>query len=266
MGSFMTPHFSLVISPGIMEMQTEILFHSIETNGKCKDYFCTIFIQEKDRISNKFILNHKNIKIKKYKPNHNLKYPWSSSPRYLVDPTGDVSIHIDSDMFANKNIKCLFDIFENKKSCYGVVSNRSPFKKNSLGNWKDVFRTCGMKLPEKMYVYKKNSKFYLHGKTESVCPYYLNMGLLMMPPDYNSELKKCMDWAINKLNRKYYNNFYLVQLAFSVAIQKSKLDYDFLPCKFNNLKYKTLNHFERKSKETVFYHYHIRPPIVPKLI
>lgn len=209
----MKPHFVIVMSANKkMQFQAEILLRSIVYYGKCLDFYCTIFILEGEKIDNQFII--KNADIKTYKREPKYKHPWTAAPRFNVKPKSDMCIHVDCDVIVCKDICEFLSYCQGEKIC-GVIADIHPFS-----SWVDIYKNFGLAL---------NAR-YICRKSRIPCPFYVNNGVVAIPSGYVPQLRESIKQVIEKLGD---DNYYIGQIATTIAIEILGLPVKEIPAKFN---------------------------------
>lgn len=211
-------HFSWTISTNkLMELETKIMVAS--TKGM--DCHNTVWVQESEY--NLVSPNLKKIaEILPYKPVSDFLEPWTTTPKWDVDPQGDVVVGTDADVMVwNQELvvqaaeKCL------KNNCIcGTIGYAAPF---DILEWNTLFNRYN--LPDAFN--------YRYTNTQEKSPYYINNGVVMMPstmlPKFRESYKK---WLI-ETNKWHHNLYYACQVATTLAIKDAQLPVQAMSRLFN---------------------------------
>ena len=231
-------HFSWTISANnIMQIESKIMIASTKNIDCCH----TIWVQR-----NEYDLIDPALKriaeILPYDPDPCLHEPWTITPKWDIEPRGDVIIGIDADVMVwnqKEVIRVATQCLKHDKIC-GTIGYGPPIEK---WEWQQLFN-C----------YNMNENYeYQYTNVEETCPYYINNGVVMMPkktlPVFREYYKK---WLF-ELNRWYHDCYYLCQIANTFAIKESQLAVVSMPKVFN---YTEIDNFELSElDDTIFLHY-----------
>ena len=201
-------HFVWPISVNFdMVSMSKILIKSAE-GMNC--YF-TIMVQKEEY--GKATKYFKNIaEVLPYSASPKFAEPWVWTPKWDIEPKGDIVLGLDSDVVIF-NQKILLDFIKKsyeKKIIYGTIAYESPF---SHDIWENLFNKYEM----------KDSFKYEFLKTNTPAPYYINNGVVIMPNDFIDVFRFYHKKWLFELNNNFYNLFYISQVATTFAIKESKL-------------------------------------------
>lgn len=230
-------HFSWTISvETIMELESIILIRS------SKDIDChhTIWVQENEykRVNYKL----KTIaEVLPYKTSSELLEPWAITPKWDIEPKGDVIVGLDADvMIWNKDsvIQIANDCLKNEK-IYGTIGYVAPF---DISEWIKLFSEYNL----------EDDFSYKYTNTLEKCPYYINNGVVMMPNKFLTDFRNCYKKWLFEVNKFHYNLYYMCQVATTMAIKESKLPVVAMSRYFN---YTEVDNPELELDKAVFLHY-----------
>lgn len=233
-------HFSWTISANkTMEIQSKIMIFS--TKGmKCHN---TIWVQKKEYAQISSSLK-KIADIQIYELNNDLLVPWSTTPKWSVEPQGDVIVGIDSDVMI-WNQKLVIDAakkcFENAK-ILGTIAYSAPFQKEE---WEIIFKRYGM----------KDGFQYEYTNTKEKSPCYINMGVVMISKNLLFKFRESYNKWLLEMNKHYYENYYLCQIAAAMTIKELGEPFLAMPKTFNYLE--TANLDVPDLSNVTFLHYNI---------
>jgi hypothetical protein len=243
----MKPHFVLVISPDkIMISRTKLLLKSIEQYGGCKNYHCTIFVLEGDKIHDQFILSR--AEIIEYAKDNLYQYPWSAMPRWNVVPQSEIIVALDCDVLCLSNIQEFLKTCSQKK-IYGVIASTPPFE-NSLDTWKLLYSRLGMELPHTLFGYRKFKNNFFMDKTTVLTPFYINHGVIAINSELVPKIREQVKIVTPQVNKIFHDNFFIPQIVTTLAISMANVEYEAIEPKYNSL-----TNLDTIDNNTVFYHY-----------
>ena len=233
-------HFSWTISAGnLMELESKIMVAS--TKGI--DCHNTIWVQEHEY--NLVSPSLKKIaEVLPYKPHSYLLDPWSTTPKWNVEPKGDIIIGTDADvMIWNQNLviqeakRCL-----KNKQISGTIGYAAPI---SIFEWEFLFKKYGIEEDFK----------YQYTNTKEKSPFYINNGVVMMPSDMLFKFKESYQKWLLEINKWHYKSYYICQIATTFAIKELKLPTASMPRIFNYTEVDNPNVPE--LEKAIFLHYNI---------
>ena len=132
----------------------------------------------------------------------------------------------------------------------GVIAYVSPFD-NSVSQWRDLYSYFKLDLPDEFYMYRMwNGKLF--AKEKSVGPFYVNHGVLVMPSKYVPEIRHAIKPILQELNNLIYDNYYIVQVATTLALDTLRVPREAMPVKYNT----QITSGDSIDKDTVFLHYY----------
>jgi len=211
-------HFSWTISANsLMELESKIMVAS--TKGmNCHN---TVWVQKKeyDKVDPSL---KKMVDIQTYEPNSALLEPWATTPKWDVEPQGDVIIGTDADVMVwNQElaIKTAEECLETNK-LYGTIGYAAPFPKSE---WETLFDR-----------YKMRDEFkYQYTNTKEPSPYYINNGVVMMTKETLPHFRSSYNKWLAEINKWHYKCYYLCQVANTMAINELQIPVVAMPRTFN---------------------------------
>jgi hypothetical protein len=210
-------HFSWTISPTEnMVLQSRLAIAAAKDLGTC-----TIWVHEKD-------YNQINAQLKRiaevipYQSFSNMDLPWSSTPKWNIEPRGDVVVGCDADVMVwRKDL-----VLEAAKKCIeenavcGTIGYAQPFP---IEEWHSLFKD-----------YKIPTNFdYKYTNTGLDSPYYINNGVVMMPSKMLPAFRESFYSYLPSINERYKTLYYMSQVATTIAIYKAELKVKPMPRTFN---------------------------------
>lgn len=182
-------------------------------SAKDLDAFFTILVHENDM--NEKSKAFSNIaEVQFYKSDPDLANIWTASPRWSVQPKGDVMLGVDADMFVfNKDIVEYYackSIEEN--AIYGTIAFDKPFPKEK---WDTLFEK---------YSFSDEFK-YKYGKAGvGSAPYYVNNGAVLVPASISLEYQFYFEKWLTILNKDHKYLFCLSQIVNTFAIKDGNFE------------------------------------------
>jgi hypothetical protein len=236
-------HITWAISQNLflIEASKRVITSAINQN---LDAYFSIFVPEGHDIGD-YLFNKKNVEIIFYKKDNNFNNPWEVVPKWNVIPKADIVLGIDADVliinkknilhWANKSLK--------NKAVVGTIAHLNPFKSDK--SWLDLFEKYNMS-DNFSYKYNDDSGF---------CPFYINNGAVLIPAEILDTFRKSLNKWIKELNATdIKNNFYIAQIATTLAIKESKINHIEAPKTFNYLE---VFNTEKDEKNISIFHYHM---------
>lgn len=245
----MNPHIAIIISANKkMQFQTKLLLKTLRAIGRCPSYHCTIFVQEQERrqLVDSFLENR--AEIVTYSLDSRYKYPWTVGARWNVNPKSDLVLALDCDVITTNSIEEFLQ--ECNDNFRGVIGMVSPFN-DSLNQWRELYRLCGVSLPQTLYTYRNFNQDLWANQNDSLCPFYVNHGVLAIPSRYIAPMRDAVKFVLPIINERLYDNYYLAQIATTIAADVAKIPRCPLPIKYNT-QAKAGDVF---TEDTVFFHY-----------
>ncbi len=199
-----------------MELQSRLAIRATKNLGTC-----TIWVHEKDYAAISPRLKRM-AEILPYQAIPGMKLPWSSTPKWGIEPRGDVVVGLDSDVMVWREDLVL----EAAKQCladnavYGTVTYIEILPESE---WRSLFADLG--LPQKFP--------FEYTVSKQPAPFHINNGVVMMPtkilPDFRASFYK---W-LPEINRRYPDLYYMCELATTIGIMKAELNMKAMPKTFN---------------------------------
>lgn len=187
----------------------------------------------------------KNIaEVLSYAKNPEFASPWVATPKWFVEPKGDILLGLDSDTLVwNPSILLKYaEIAYQENTIYGTIAHKNPFKE---GEWEKLFS---------QYKMKDNFIYNFH-ETGLPSPYYINNGAVLMPADLLLEFRIYLKKWLLELNKNYHNLFFISQVATTFAIKESGLPAKTHPKTFNYLETGDLSNIENDIENIAIFHY-----------
>lgn len=235
-GRRITPHFTTVISANDrMEQQVECLIKSLARYGS---FHFTTFIQEREKISSKFLQDHSDIQT--YKADPEFHCPWNTCPRWDAKPKSELYIGIDPDVIAMNDYKRDLASCAKYEIC-GTLAYKSHL---NLEQWRVLFDDAGIEYPPELYPCCHNG---------DEMPYYLNNGLITLQSDRVEDMRLATKDMLKIANKRHYGLFFIVQVATCLAVHKLGLDRKLTSTSFHQLETFDPN----PNNETIFFHYNL---------
>jgi hypothetical protein len=248
----MKPHFMIVQSAmPSQERRTELLLRMIEQMGNVSDYHCTLIIQNGEKITNK------NLRLKcdihQYEWDHRYFFPWSTSPRWRVKPKSDLVVCCDNDLLVLRDLNPFLKQAHASHAINALIGLVSPWQ-NSICNlnadtqhlapigepndyylsmWRRLFQKMDMTFPEKLYFHTLLNGNVFNNHQHALTPYYPNHGFMVMGADIFQKIGDVYYPLLRKLNELIYKNYYIVQVAATLAIYKSGVKAVDMPLQYN---------------------------------
>src|SRR5260221_478162 len=110
---------------------------------------------------------------------------------------------------------------------------------------------CNTPLPQTLYRYRNFRHDLLENPDDSLCPFYVNHGVLAMPSSYISPMRDAVRFVLPLINSQLYDNYFIAQIATAIATDVAKLPRRPLPVKYNT----KAGAGDFWTEETVFLHY-----------
>jgi hypothetical protein len=223
-----------------MELESEILIWS----ARRLDCHFTIWAQQHEihLISNKL----KNIaEVLPYQSTPEFRNPWEITPKWGVEPKGDVVVGLDADVMVWRDdlvgeyaARCLED-----QCVYGTIAYRPPF---GAAMWNKLFEQHGM---------TDQFEYTCADGSGLASPYYINNGVVMMPATLLSKFREYHRKWLPVVNAAFPKLYYISQVANTLAVKDGNIPVKAMP--------KTFNLLERHNRElediddTAFLHYNV---------
>lgn len=231
--------FSWTISPNkMMEWQSYLLIESADSMANAH-----IAVQEKELP----LISHglrRMANVWPYQCDSDMVLPWSSTPKWRINPTAKVVVGLDADVVLWRK-DLLYDIV---KSClkedtiYGTIGYRQPIP---LTEWQTLYRIFNI----------KECFEFQYTNTQEACPFYINNGAVMMPTNLLPHFRDVFYHVLPFINRRYKDHYFMSQIATSIAISKAGFKVKALPRTFNYTEFD--NPELPLLSEAVFFHYNI---------
>lgn len=232
-------HFSWTINPNPeMELQSRLGIAAARDLGHC-----TIWVQDKDYqlVSPKL---KRMAEVIPYRPMPNMELPWSSTPKWSVEPKGDVIIGLDADVMVWRPdlvLRAAEDCLRENAIC-GTIGYAEPFP---LDEWRNLFKTYN--IPENFP--------FRYTNTLRPAPFYINLGVVMIPSSLLKPFRESYYKYLPELNIRYPDLYFMCQVATTISIIKAGLAMKAMPRTFNYTEVD--NPGLPLLQETIFLHYNI---------
>ena len=227
-----------------MELESKIMVAS--TKGmNCHN---TVWVQKKeyDKIDPSL---KRLVDVQSYEPNLDLLEPWATTPKWDIEPQGDVIIGTDADVMV-WNQKLAIQTAEDclkSNQLFGTIGYAAPFAESE---WKTLFDR-----------YKMVDEFkYQYTNTKEKCPYYINNGVVMMTKEILPRFRKCYNKWLTEVNKWHYNCYYMCQIANTMAINELQIPVVAMPRTFNYTEYD--NPDTPELENVIFLHYNVTRDLI----
>ena len=211
-----------------VNLETDYLFRTLnEFGGKLSDTKKIAVFTENPDPALKNSLDTQQVEIQ-IAESLNKNYPYENALLVLqegIKENVDVIVMLDSDVVIAKD----FSSFLSDSKILIKPEDRDPF---TLDEWKELFNLFNVPFPKE--------RVYTSCFRQETIPYF-NIGVVIIPKKYALQLLKEWKFFIKEILEKKNllpeifskNLFFTTQIAFSLALIKSKFPYDPLPLSMN---------------------------------
>lgn len=230
-------HFSWTISPTPqMELQSKLAVRAARNLGPC-----TIWVHENEYSAVTTELKRM-AEVIPYRAIDGMELPWSSTPKWAVEPKGDVVVGLDADVMVWREdlvLRAAEECLAENVLC-GTVTYIEILPE---ADWRALFRRYS--LPEDFPFQ------YTHSR--QAAPFHINNGVVMMPATMLPAFRKSFYTHLPDMNRMYPGLYYMCELATTVAIMKAGLPVKAMPKTFNYVEFRVPGLPD--LKDVAFLHY-----------
>jgi tetratricopeptide (TPR) repeat protein len=211
-----------------VNLETDYLFRTLnEFGGKLSDTKKIACFTENPDSALKNSLDTQQVEIR-IAESLNKNYQYENALLVLqegIKENVDVIVMLDSDVVIAKD----FSSFLSDSKILIKPEDRDPF---TLDEWKELFNLFNVPFPKE--------RFYTSCSGQETIPYF-NIGVVIIPKKYALQLLKEWRFFIKEILEKKSllpenfskNLFFITQIAFALALIKSKFPYDALPLSMN---------------------------------
>lgn len=202
-----TIHFSWTISPNTtMTRQSLVAIAAARELGPCTIWVHAPDIEKVDPQLTRLA------EVLPYESDPEIILPWASTPKWRVTPRADVVMGTNADVFAwsPQKVRRMAAQCLSEQSLFGVIAYWEPF---DTPEWASLFHEYG--LPADFS--------YRYQNLDKPSPFYINNGAVMMPSAMLPAFRESFYHHLPLINRKYRENYFMVQVATTIAIYKAGL-------------------------------------------
>lgn len=238
-------HFSWTISATqSMQLQSRVTQAAAQHLG-C----CTIWVHEPELPQIRPELRER-AEILPYVSLPAMPHPWSSTPKWKISARADVVVGCDADAMVWRPdlVRQAAQMCLAEGVLCGTIAYRPPFE---LAEWRRLFRHYG--IPEDFS--------YRYQVCQQPAPFYINNGVVMLPAKFLAPFREALYGYLPELNARYPTNYFMSQIATTIAIYKAGIPVKALPATFNYLEGE--NRELRELKQAAFLHYNVSRSTIP---
>ena len=140
----------------------------------------------------------------------------------------DMVLMLDADMLVARPFDDLVRRLHREQKVGAVVAYACPFDDGAL--WQKVYDACSMGKVNP--IHEHPGWPYLYPQRPRYCPPYFNLGFLLMPSAFASQIGAHMYELMDRVS-EIEMTIYRCQLAFGLAVTKLDLPYECLPLRYN---------------------------------
>ncbi len=160
--------------------------------------------------------------VRTYRSNPAILLPWASTPKWQVEPEADVVLGCDADVFVwnEEQVVKAAQLCLAKQALCGTMAYWYPFEE---AEWPRLFQLYGL-APDFNYRYQT---------VRQSTPFYINNGAVMLPSTMLPAFRESFYRWLPEINARYLHNYFMVQVATTIAIYKAGLKTKVMPRTFN---------------------------------
>lgn len=210
-------HFSRTITPNaMMQNHARLLLASIGDLGPS-----TIWVQEHELGLVAEDLRQK-AEICGYQAAPQFTPPWGATPKWRVIPRAPLVLGCDADIlvWSPERLRAIAAECLQRQAVVGTIAYAEPLSQVS---WRELLQQHGI-IPEFSYQYQN---------TGNPAPFYLNNGAILMPASQLPRFQEEFYGNIDSVNYVHQKNYFMSQLATTVAIYRAQLPRLAKPRTFN---------------------------------